>query len=103
MPFAVRYLEHTLCSLPAGVAPYYQTSSWGQWFNVRVTTVVFKDQHGKTVSEAPEASNARGNNRGFVGSCGGAPLPKKPAASGAAATGTGLDAYVEFLTSGGGA
>src|SRR5207302_3817785 len=27
-------LSQTLCSLPMGVAPYYQTSSWGQWFNV---------------------------------------------------------------------
>jgi phospholipid/cholesterol/gamma-HCH transport system substrate-binding protein len=94
-------LEHTLCSLPAGVAPYYQTSSWGQWFNVRVTTIVFKDQSGNPIRTVPEGSNARGNNRGFVGGCGGAPLPKKTASSGPVATGTGLGAYVDFLTSGG--
>src|SRR5205814_5238802 len=29
-------LARTLCSLPAGVSGYFQTTSWGQWFNVRI-------------------------------------------------------------------
>ncbi|HEX2069750.1 MAG TPA: MCE family protein, partial [Actinomycetota bacterium] len=37
-----RQLEHTLCSLPAGISPYFQTTSWGEWFNVRITAVVLK-------------------------------------------------------------
>jgi phospholipid/cholesterol/gamma-HCH transport system substrate-binding protein len=30
-------LENTLCTLPAGLAGYFQTTSWGEWFNVRIT------------------------------------------------------------------
>jgi phospholipid/cholesterol/gamma-HCH transport system substrate-binding protein len=30
-------LEKTLCTLPAGLAGYFQTTSWGEWFNVRIT------------------------------------------------------------------
>ena len=92
-------LEHTLCSLPAGVAPYYQTSSWGQWFNVRVTTVVFKDTSGRTISTANEAPMARGHNPGQVVTCGGAPLPK-PASAASASMQGGLASYVAFMTAG---
>ncbi|HEX8099127.1 MAG TPA: hypothetical protein VF660_02870, partial [Actinomycetota bacterium] len=49
-----RALENTLCTLPAGVSPYMQTTSWGEWFNVRIVTVVFKDQNGKVISQASE-------------------------------------------------
>ena len=47
-------LEHTLCTLPAGISPYMQTTSWGEWFNVRITTVVFKDENGNTIQIVPE-------------------------------------------------
>ena len=44
-----RQLEHTLCSLPAGISPYFQTTSWGEWFNVRITAVVLKDREGNII------------------------------------------------------
>lgn len=42
-------LAQTLCTLPAGVSGYWQTTSWGEWFNVRIVKFVVKDQHGKVV------------------------------------------------------
>jgi phospholipid/cholesterol/gamma-HCH transport system substrate-binding protein len=62
-------LEHTLCSLPAGVAPYYQTTTWGQWFNVRVTQILFKDTNGQVISTAGDEGN-RGATSGKVYACG---------------------------------
>jgi phospholipid/cholesterol/gamma-HCH transport system substrate-binding protein len=47
-------LAQTLCTLPAGVSGYWQTTSWGEWFNVRIVKVVLKDQHGNTVGGAEE-------------------------------------------------
>jgi phospholipid/cholesterol/gamma-HCH transport system substrate-binding protein len=35
-------LETTLCTLPAGLAGYFQTTSWGEWFNVRITEFTIK-------------------------------------------------------------
>jgi phospholipid/cholesterol/gamma-HCH transport system substrate-binding protein len=47
-------LAQTLCTLPAGVSGYWQTTSWGEWFNVRIVKVVVKDQHGNPVGGAEE-------------------------------------------------
>jgi len=47
-------LETTLCTLPAGLAGYFQTTSWGQWFNVRVVEVMLKDSSGRTVADVGE-------------------------------------------------
>ncbi|HEY3208615.1 MAG TPA: MlaD family protein [Actinomycetota bacterium] len=47
-------LAQTLCTLPAGVSGYWQTTSWGEWFNVRIVKVVLKDQHGNVVGGAQE-------------------------------------------------
>jgi len=47
-------LERTLCTLPAGVAGYFQTTSWGEWFNVRVVEVILKDNNSQVVSRANE-------------------------------------------------
>jgi ABC-type transporter Mla subunit MlaD len=52
-------LETTLCTLPAGLAGYFQTTSWGEWFNVRITKFLLKDRNGKTVWSAGESSNQR--------------------------------------------
>jgi hypothetical protein len=93
-------LEKTLCSLPAGVAPYYQTSSWGQWFNVRVTTVVFKDNNGNVISSADEGADSRGATSGKVYSCG--PWTPKNARNprpGQTHGSTGLDSFIDFVTS----
>jgi ABC-type transporter Mla subunit MlaD len=92
-------LERTLCSLPAGLAPYYETSSWGQWFNVRVTTVTFKDNHGQLISHAGELPNARGTGSGPVYTCGGAPdLQKHPKAASPVLSDGGLSAFLDFVT-----
>jgi len=52
-------LATTLCSLPPGVAPYFQTTSWGEWFNVRIVKFSFKDSHGNTVASANELDSER--------------------------------------------
>ena len=96
-------LESTLCSIPLGVAPYYQTSSWGQWFNVRVTKITFKDNSGKTIVGQGEGQLARGSNQlRKVYTCGGAPVrtghtPRSPVAA------TGLGGFLDFVTAKGGA
>lgn len=54
-------LARTLCSLPSGVAPYFQTTSWGEWFNVRVIRVTVKDNTGKTLVSQGENSLERGD------------------------------------------
>jgi hypothetical protein len=53
-------LAETLCTLPAGVAPYDMTSSWGEWFNVRIVQFTFKDQQSKIVSSSSEEAGAGG-------------------------------------------
>jgi hypothetical protein len=40
--------------LPAGVSGYWQTTSWGEWFNVRIVKWVIKDQNGNPVGGAEE-------------------------------------------------
>jgi hypothetical protein len=47
-------LATTLCTLPAGAAGYFQTTSWGEWFNVRIVEVMLKDRAGATIAEVPE-------------------------------------------------
>jgi phospholipid/cholesterol/gamma-HCH transport system substrate-binding protein len=92
-------LEHTLCSLPAGVAPYYQTSSWGQWFNVRVTTILFKDNSGNTIVQQNEGPSSRGGGQlRPVVTCGGAPVNKPPKSGGPGQATDGLTAFLDFVT-----
>jgi phospholipid/cholesterol/gamma-HCH transport system substrate-binding protein len=52
-------LARTLCSLPSGVAPYFQTTSWGEWFNVRVIRFTIKDKEGKAIVSQGENSLER--------------------------------------------
>ena len=56
-------LAQTLCSLPAGVAPYFQTTSWGEWFNVRVIRITVKDSHDNTLVSAGETPQERGDSK----------------------------------------
>jgi phospholipid/cholesterol/gamma-HCH transport system substrate-binding protein len=99
-------LEHTLCSTPMGVAPYYETSSWGQWFNVRVTAVTFRDNNGRLVAKQGELPNERGGPAigGPVVTCGGAAIPKSPGAPTLAPAGTsrpsgsGPSSFLQFVT-----
>jgi phospholipid/cholesterol/gamma-HCH transport system substrate-binding protein len=52
-------LETTLCTLPAGLTPYADTTSWGEWFNVRITKFMLRDRHGKTLFQQGETNNER--------------------------------------------
>jgi hypothetical protein len=36
-------LARTLRSTPGGVANYFQTTAWGEWFNVRLVELVLQD------------------------------------------------------------
>ena len=47
-------LETTLCTLPAGVAPYFITTSWGEWFNVRVVEILIQDNTGTPIVDLAE-------------------------------------------------
>jgi phospholipid/cholesterol/gamma-HCH transport system substrate-binding protein len=49
-----RRLERTLCTLPQGVYPYAETSSWGERFNVRIGELVVKDSEGNIIASAAE-------------------------------------------------
>lgn len=53
-------LERTLCTLPAGIVSYDQTSSWGEWFNVRIVEIVFKDSDGNPIVDLAENDDQRG-------------------------------------------
>jgi phospholipid/cholesterol/gamma-HCH transport system substrate-binding protein len=50
-------LATTLCTLPMGLANYFQTTSWGEWFNVRIVTVILKDSNGGTIFKADQLSD----------------------------------------------
>ncbi|HWC31966.1 MAG TPA: MCE family protein, partial [Actinomycetota bacterium] len=54
-------LERTLCTLPAGVVSYDQTSSWGEWFNVRIVEFVVKDENSREIASSGELQQQRGN------------------------------------------
>lgn len=65
-----RGLETLLCSLPAGAEPYDMTSSWGEWFNVRIVEFTFKDEQGKTITDTEEGPDARKDQDTPEFSCG---------------------------------
>lgn len=52
-------LGKTLRSLPLGLVSYHQTSSWGEYFNVRIVKLVFQDQNSQDVVTQEEADNQR--------------------------------------------
>jgi virulence factor Mce-like protein len=47
-------LATTLCTLPIGLANYFQTTSWGEWFNVRIVKVILKDNNGNEIFSADQ-------------------------------------------------
>ncbi|MGI8407299.1 MAG: MlaD family protein [Actinomycetota bacterium] len=57
-------LGYTLRTLPLGLAGYFQTSSWGEWFNVRITSLQFRDTGSNIVAREDEAENQRGTKGG---------------------------------------
>lgn len=59
-----QHLRRTLRSLPLGVAGYFQTTSWGEWFNVRVTKLVVRDPDSNTIFTQSETDNQHGDEGG---------------------------------------
>ena len=57
-----RNLARTLCTTPVGVAGYLQTSSWGEWFNVRIVEVLLQDRQSNTVVRRAELPRQRGES-----------------------------------------
>ena len=57
-------LERTVETLPLGVAGYFQTTSWGEWFNVRVVRAFVKDRNSKIVADAKEDDSQHGDDGG---------------------------------------
>jgi phospholipid/cholesterol/gamma-HCH transport system substrate-binding protein len=55
-----RNLAQTLCTLPTGVANYFQTSSWGEWFNVRIVEVILRDRENRVLADETELAQQRG-------------------------------------------
>jgi phospholipid/cholesterol/gamma-HCH transport system substrate-binding protein len=99
-------LAQTLCTLPAGVSGYWQTTSWGEWFNVRIVKVVLKDQHGNPIATADEDRANRPQAppayqcENFKGKRQGGPNAGAASAAAAAAmtgTDTGFDSILGFL------
>jgi phospholipid/cholesterol/gamma-HCH transport system substrate-binding protein len=57
-----RNLARTLCTTPVGVAGYLQTSSWGEWFNVRIVEVRLQDQQSNTIVRRAELPQQHGDS-----------------------------------------
>lgn len=57
-------LDDVLHTLPLGIAGYFQTSSWGEWFNVRITKILVKDQESSILVEQNEADNQHSDKGG---------------------------------------
>lgn len=102
-------LGQTLCTTPLGIAGYFQTTSWGEWFNVRVVEVLIQDSDSKTIVDQKETAQQRGDDAPPAATNCGSDKYKPPAN----ATGTepgippgqvseGIDAILNFLLQKGG-
>ncbi|MGH2734333.1 MAG: MlaD family protein [Actinomycetota bacterium] len=60
-------LKRTLESVPAGVSNYFQTSSWGEFFNVRLIKLMVQDNQGNDLAVVSEADNQHGDSGGGTG------------------------------------
>jgi len=57
-------LVQTLRTLPFGVSGYWQTTSWGEWFNVRVVKINVRDQQSNIIVEQAEDTSQRPSEGG---------------------------------------
>lgn len=62
-----KHLRRTLRTLPLGVAGYFQTTSWGEWFNVRITKFLVRDRDSRLIQAVSEADNQHGDSGGGPG------------------------------------
>ncbi len=60
-------LSTTLATLPQGIAGYFQTSSWGEYFNVRLIEIRLQDQNSKLIFSQRESSGREGEGPGNDG------------------------------------
>jgi phospholipid/cholesterol/gamma-HCH transport system substrate-binding protein len=65
-------LGKTLHSMPLGVISYHQTSSWGEFFNVRLIALTFQDPESNILVEQRELDNQHGDDGGDPDTGGGA-------------------------------
>jgi phospholipid/cholesterol/gamma-HCH transport system substrate-binding protein len=56
-------LGETLHSLPLGIMSYHQTSSWGEYFNVRITKLLVQDSNSQDLVVQGEADNQHGDDK----------------------------------------
>jgi phospholipid/cholesterol/gamma-HCH transport system substrate-binding protein len=59
-----RNLARTLHTMPLGVASYFQTSSWGEYFNVRLIALTVQDTASNIIVEQRELDNQHGDEGG---------------------------------------
>jgi ABC-type transporter Mla subunit MlaD len=55
-------LGKTLHSLPLGIMSYHQTSSWGEYFNVRITKLLVQDSNSNDLVVQGETDNQHGDD-----------------------------------------
>jgi phospholipid/cholesterol/gamma-HCH transport system substrate-binding protein len=97
-------LKQTLDTLPMGVAGYFQTSSWGEFFNVRIIKLLVRDQEGNILVEASEADNQHGDKGGGPktgGGNGGNEGEEDPDSATPPSPSEGVDAILRFVLTGG--
>jgi phospholipid/cholesterol/gamma-HCH transport system substrate-binding protein len=65
-----RNLGRTLRSTPAGISNYFQTSAWGEWFNVRIVELVLQDGESndlvrqREIEDVQRCENCGGRGQG---------------------------------------
>lgn len=57
-------LHETLRTLPYGVISYNQTSSWGEWFNVRIVRINVRGQDSQIIVDEEEDQSQRPSSGG---------------------------------------
>jgi len=109
-------LARTLCTLPAGLTNYYDTTSWGEWFNVRIIGFTLENRQSQLVGGAGELPDQHTSRAPRPFTCG-APVQIGPPGrsgvgglggqSGSGAPGSGgssgfqnLDALLQFILKG---
>lgn len=60
-------LSKTLATAPRGLANYFQTTAWGEWFNVRIIEIVLQDRNSNDIVRQGELSNQHGDRGGGAG------------------------------------
>ena len=55
-------LSETLHTMPLGISGYYQTTSWGEFFNVRLVAIQFRDPDSNIIADERENETQRGQS-----------------------------------------